>query len=109
MSADLEWDRNFALEQSGDDEEMLAELLDLLRETAAADLSRIREALAAANPEELMHAAHSLKGASASMAVEKIRAVAYELECAGRDGRLDVADQVETLAAMVKGLDELNP
>ena len=107
MSADLGWDRNFALEQSGDDEEMLAELLDLLRETAAADLNLIREAIEASDPEALMHAAHSLKGATASMAVEKIRATAYDLECAGRDGRLDVDGQVNDLAAMVDALKDL--
>ncbi len=108
MSSDLQWDRNFALEQSGDDEDVLAELLDMLRESAAADLRRIREAIEESDPEGLMHAAHSLKGAAASMAVEKLRAVAYDLECAGRDGRLDVVDQVVALDAMVKGLDQLH-
>jgi len=45
--ADLEWDRDFALEQSGDDEEMLAELLVLFRDSSASDLARINDALAA--------------------------------------------------------------
>jgi len=108
MSVDLEWDRDFALEQSGGDEGMLAEMLDLLRESAAADLSRIRDAIGNGDADGLMLAAHSLKGAAASMAVEKLRAAAYELECAGREGRLDVEEQVARLDGLIAALGRLS-
>ena len=107
MGVDLQWDREFALEQSGGDEDMLAELLDLLRETAAADLSRIREAMANKDADGIMHAAHSLKGAAASLAVETLRAAAYEVECAGREGRVEVEEEVARLGELVAALPQL--
>lgn len=99
--ADLEWDRNFALEQSGDDEEMLAELLVLFRDSSASDLARINDALAAENAVAVADAAHSIKGASASLGVEGVRKVATELEKKGRAGDLS---QGRELAAQLAAL-----
>jgi len=99
--ADLEWDRNFALEQSGDDEEMLAELLVLFRDSSASDLVRINDALAAENAVAVADAAHSIKGASASLGVEGVRKVATELEKKGRAGDLS---QGRELAAQLAAL-----
>ncbi|MDG4476125.1 Hpt domain-containing protein [Thiovibrio frasassiensis] len=105
--ADLEWDRNFALEQSGDDEEMLAELLVLFRDSSASDLARINAGLAAENPVMVADAAHSIKGASASLGVEGVRKVASELERIGRLGDLsqgrDLAAQLGTLLKAFDG------
>jgi HPt (histidine-containing phosphotransfer) domain-containing protein len=84
----LEWDRDFALEQAGDDEEMLAELLLLFRDSAADDLTRMREALVRKGGAALADAAHSIKGASASLGVEGISKLAAEIEKAGRQGEL---------------------
>lgn len=99
--ADLEWDRNFALEQSGDDEEMLAELLVLFRDSSASDLARINDALAAENAVAVADAAHSIKGASASLGVEGVRKIATELEKKGRAGDLS---QGKELAAQLADL-----
>lgn len=82
--ADLEWDRNFALEQAGDDEEMLAELLVLFRDSSASDLAQINEGLAAEDAMAVADAAHSIKGASASLGIEGVRKVAADLEQKGR-------------------------
>ena len=38
---DLGWDRNFAFEQSGDDEEILEELLGLFRDSSSSYLVKI--------------------------------------------------------------------
>jgi histidine phosphotransfer protein HptB len=99
--ADLDWDRNFALEQSGDDEEMLAELLVLFRDSSASDLARINEGLAAEDAVAVADAAHSIKGASASLGVEGVRKIAAELEKQGRGGDLS---QGKELAAQLAGL-----
>lgn len=99
--ADLEWDRNFALEQSGDDEGMLAELLVLFRDSSASDLARINEGLAAENAVAVADAAHSIKGASASLGVEGVRKIAAELEMKGRAGDLS---QGNALAAQLAAL-----
>lgn len=85
---DLDWDRNFALEQAGDDEEMLAELLVLFHDSSASDLARINDGLAVEDAVAVADAAHSIKGAAASLGVEGVRKTAAELEKKGRAGDL---------------------
>ena len=89
--AELEWDRIMALEQTGGDEALLAELLDLFRESAAANLDELRRAVAADKATAAAEAAHSLKGAAASLGLESIRRLAEAVEHAGRTGSLSVA------------------
>lgn len=101
MREELDWDRAFALEQAADDEEMLAELLGLFRDSAASDLVKINEGLAAANPEVVADAAHSIKGAAASLGIEGIRKITAELEKQGRSGDLG---QSGDFAARLAGL-----
>lgn len=98
----LDWDREFALEQAGDDEEMLAELLLLFRDSSTNDLARMREALAKNDGPALADAAHSIKGASASLGVEGIRKLAAEIEKAGRQG--DLARSETMLARLAEFL-----
>ena len=103
---DLDWDRNFALEQSGDDEEMLAELLVLFRDSSASDLARINEGLAAEDAVAVADAAHSIKGASASLGVEGVRKIATELEKEGRAGDLSRGKELAAqLAVLLKAFD----
>jgi len=103
--ADLQWDRAFALEQAGDDEEMLAELLDLLRSSGQADLERIKAAMTGGDAQAMGDAAHSIKGAAASLGMESLRLVAHELEKAGRSGDLAGASRLlPDLEAMLAGL-----
>jgi HPt (histidine-containing phosphotransfer) domain-containing protein len=85
---DLGWDRNFALEQSGDDEEILEELLELFRDSSASDLAKIKKGIDDKNLEEVADAAHSIKGAAASLGIEGISIVAAEIEKNGRAGDL---------------------
>lgn len=105
---DLQWDRNFALEQSGDDEEILAELLGLLQESCVSDLMKIKEGLAAKDGTAVADAAHSIKGAAASLGVESLRQVVYEIEKAGRKGELDrvtkVLADLEGITSLLKQL-----
>ncbi len=89
--AEVEWDRNFALEQAADDEELLAELIDLFHDSSASDLAAIKEGAASADVAAMGDAAHSIKGASASLGIEGIRSVAADLEKVGRAGDLEEA------------------
>lgn len=89
--ADLQWNRDFAFEQSGEDEELLAELLVLLKESSLADFDKITTAEAGGDATAMGEAAHSIKGAAASLGVERLREVAYELEKAGRTNDLQQA------------------
>ncbi len=102
---DLQWDRGFALEQAGDDEELLAELLTLLRDSAAGDLKRMQEAAAAGDGRALADAAHNTKGAAASLGIENLRRAAQELEEAGRAG--EPAHALELLPRFARLLDQL--
>ena len=104
--AELDWDRDFALEQAGDDEEMLAELLVLFRDSSASDLARINDGLVAEDPVAVADAAHSIKGASASLGVEGVRKVAAELEKQGRANDLSQGKELAAqLAVLLKAFD----
>lgn len=103
--SELQWDRAFALEQAGDDEDILAELLELFRHSARADLEKIKAGAAAKDPVAMGEAAHSIKGASASLGVEAVRVLAYEIEKAGRSG--DLAGALKPLPALEQLLDQL--
>ena len=101
----LQWDRAFALEQAGGDEEMLAELLDLLCTSSVDDLARIQAAMAQGDAAAMGDAAHSIKGAAASLGVAQLATLAETIEKAGRAGDLDGAVMlVAPLEAMVAEL-----
>ena len=103
---DLGWDRNFAMEQSGDDEEILDELLELFRDSSASDLAKIKQGVDGLNPTEVADAAHSIKGAAASLGIEGIRIVAADIEKNGRAGELGpVPDFLVTLEALLDEFD----
>ena len=91
---DFHWDRDFALEQASDDEELLQELIDLFHESSAGDLAGIKEAAALGDAVAMGDAAHSIKGAAASLGIESIRAVAAQQEEAGRSGDLEEAKRL---------------
>ena len=73
-----------ALERTGDDRELLEEILDLFRGQLPAMQKDILSALAVCNGPALERAAHSLKGAAANISAEEVRAAALSLEDAGR-------------------------
>ncbi len=101
----MQWDRNFALEQAGDDEEMLAELLGLLRSSSADDLAAIKAAMAAGDAMGMGNAAHSIKGAAASLGIEQLATLAETMEKAGRAGDIEGASMlVAPLSAMIAEL-----
>lgn len=104
--SDLKWDKAFANEQAGEDSELLAELLGLLCASSKSDLQKIRQALAAGEAEGVADAAHSIKGASASLGVEGLREVAHDIEKKGRAGQLDAIElgQIEELVGLLPTL-----
>ena len=104
---DLLWDRSFALEQTGEDLELLEELLDLLRSSSMSDLKKIKAGLAADDGEALADAAHSIKGAAASLGVEGLRAVSHDIEKKGRAGQLGDVDCTQ-LEDLISQLDQLS-
>jgi histidine phosphotransfer protein HptB len=102
---DLQWNKSFALEQTAGDEELLEELLVLFKDSSAADYAQLQQAVANGDADAVMRAAHSLKGAAASLGVEGIRQLAYEMETDGRNDSVSVAR--EKLMAMGELLAQL--
>ena len=100
--ADLQWNRAFALEQTAGDEELLEELLVLFRESSTSDLEQLQQAVAGNNPAGVVTAAHSIKGASASLGMEAIRQLATAMEADGRKVSIEVARQhLDTLTDLL--------
>ena len=99
----LNWNQEYALEQTAGDKELLQELLSLFKTSFAADLKKIERAIKDNNPHDLATAAHSIKGAAASLGIEGVRSLALELEKKGLNGSLDA------LNGEITGLKELLP
>ncbi len=101
----LKWNKEFALEQAADDAELLQELLDIFKDSFRSDLEAIEAGITENSPDKISSAAHSIKGASASLGIAGINEVALAIESDSKAGGIGVAKaQVSSLRAM---LDEL--
>ena len=89
--SDLLWNRDFAPEQTAGDEELLDELLALFKDSSVDDLKKLCQAAESGDTDGVVAAAHSLKGASASLGIEGVRLLALEIETAARQGSVDIA------------------
>ncbi|MBI4719391.1 MAG: response regulator [Planctomycetes bacterium] len=76
----------------GGDRGLAGKLIAKFQLQAPADLSRLRELLAAGQAAEFGRIAHSLKGAAAYVAAERVRELALRLEQMGRAGDLTGAE-----------------
>ena len=101
----LKWDKKFALEQAADDAELLEELLDIFKQSLQSDLQLIEQGLAEGSAVKISGAAHSIKGASASLGIIAINEIAKIVEEDSRAGGLDVArDNFEVLQSLLAEL-----
>lgn len=106
--ADLQWNKEFALEQTAGDEELLDELLVLFKDSSASDLAQLQQAVEAQDAEGVVRAAHSLKGASASLGIEGIRQVAMAMEADARTASVRVAkERLGEMEALLTQMQEL--
>jgi len=103
---DLRWNKAFALEQTDGDEELLEELLVLFKDSAASDLELLQQAVATNDPAGVVRAAHSLKGASASLGIEGIRQLVMTMESDARNNSVTVAR--DNLAVLTELLGQLS-
>jgi HPt (histidine-containing phosphotransfer) domain-containing protein len=105
---DLCWNKEFAMEQVDNDEELLQELIAIFQDSSASDMALLTQAVEKGVPAEARGAAHSMKGAAASLGLEAIRDVAMAIEQDCREGSLIVAreklPQLETLLARLREL-----
>jgi len=89
----LKWNKEFALEQAADDEELLKELLDIFKESYGSDLILIKEGIKKGDTKQIYTASHSIKGAAASLGINGIKEVAMSIETDTRNGSLQVATE----------------
>jgi signal transduction histidine kinase/HPt (histidine-containing phosphotransfer) domain-containing protein len=87
------------------DRELMTELGEIFLADYPVQMSQIRNAIDHANACHLERTAHSLKGALATIAADRARTLAYELEMVGRSARLDKAAAIlQELSAEIERL-----
>lgn len=89
----LRWDKAFALEQAADDVELLEELLDIFKDSFAADIDLIDKGIQTESAQQVSAAAHSIKGAAASLGLVGIYEISKIVEEDSRDGSLRIAKE----------------
>lgn len=104
----LNWNRDFALEQAADDQELLQELIDIFKTSFADDLGELRVGLDTGNSGQVAGAAHSIKGASSSLGMEGIARLAKQIEDDSKNGDITSAkkllSQLELMLEEVRAL-----
>jgi len=101
----LKWDKEFALEQAADDTELLEELLEIFKNSFKSDVQLIDQGIGEGSAAKVMSAAHSIKGAAASLGILGINEVATQIEEDSRAGGLEVArDKMDDLRSLLTEL-----
>jgi HPt (histidine-containing phosphotransfer) domain-containing protein len=99
------FDRDQALEVVDGDLELFREIATMFFETLPHNLDQIRQAAERQDAEALEGAAHSLKGAAASLATPRCRDAAYALEIIGKEGDFaQAATAIAKLQAELKSM-----
>jgi two-component system, sensor histidine kinase and response regulator len=93
-SADVAWDRVGALERLGGDEDLLCELCQIFLDESPKLLQKLKEAIANGQSDDVMRAAHSLKGELGYLGATKAVQAARELEGMGHEKDLSRAAEV---------------
>jgi len=83
------FDHAGVMERLENDENLLRELIQVYMESLDEQLAAIQEALDAGNAPAAENHAHALKGGSSNIGAERLRRRFYDMEVAGREGRLD--------------------
>jgi len=104
---DMSWDRDFALEQAGADEDLLRELLIVFAGTVTANRQEIEKALAEDNWPQVARMAHSIKGSASSLGFGQIADRADTLERQARQG--DSGDDTRKFLTILMALEEKLP
>jgi len=85
------YDRSVALHHVGDDDEILAQLVQMFFEQAPEHVTKAENALRDHDAKTLEREAHSLKGTAATLGMPGLRDAAYAVERIGADGALEGA------------------
>lgn len=106
--SELEWNRKFAMEQAADDADLLAELIEIFKDSSRNDFAALKKGLEEDDLGQVSSAAHSIKGASASLGIEGINKVAKIIEEGARAGDSQLPKQhVGNLEKLLEKLQEI--
>ncbi len=106
--SDLRWNKEFALEQAADDEELLQELIEIFKESSTSDLANLQQSIEKGDAAMARAHSHSIKGAAASLGMDGIRELTELMENDCRNGSLTVAVEVlPQLEKLIAQLQEL--
>ncbi len=101
----LNIDRAFALEQVENDEDLLQQLFTILQQSCATDLALMKKGVADGCPAQVQAAAHSIKGASASLGIRGLRDAALSIELDAKRCHLEWVER--RIPQLEKMLEEL--
>lgn len=93
------------LERVDGDEELIREVLGIFLDDTPKILEDLKTAINGALPEAVAKAAHTLKGASANIAANRLRDQAYQLEMKAKSG--DLANASDLYAKLEAEFGEL--
>lgn len=93
------FDLSFILTSVADDRELATEVIGVFLMDIPVQLEALDRAIAGGDAPTAQRAAHSIKGAAATVGAEQLRAIAYEGEILGRDGKLD---ELKALAGEIR-------
>lgn len=100
------WNRAEAIERLGGDEDLFQELCQIFLEESPKLLRELKDALAMGNVEDVMRAAHSIKGETGYLSAPEAMAVARQLEDMARSNSLAAAG--ELVGVLERELDGLH-
>jgi len=102
---ELPYDKSFALDHVGGDEDMFSELVAIFLAESRGALARIHEAVSSGDPEAIVKAAHALKGSMGILAADDAVAAAQAVETLGQSGDLQgIQEATAALSVEVRRL-----
>lgn len=105
MTDQSPFDKSAVLGRLANDESLFVDLATFFLEDAPAAMQRARQALQVSNANQLLHAAHAIKGMAANLSAETTRQCAQKLEQQAGEGQLD--DAAETVEQLDREIDRL--
>lgn len=94
MSSPTTFNVSFIMTAVSDDRDLAGQVIGFFLFDIPLQLQNLEMAVAQADAFTAQRIAHSIKGASATVGAEELRVVAYAAENAGRDGKLDVLEEL---------------
>lgn len=84
------FDMDALMRSTCDDKELAGQVIGVFLSDIPEQLDNLRDALTAGDAATAERVAHSIKGASATVGGERLRAIAFDCEMLGKKGDLDV-------------------